>query len=62
MEPHVKELLREIAVTLLLQNAGEDRLVTGALQRALIKFDAAEDNEAAKYRGSIAGVPLEIRK
>jgi hypothetical protein len=62
MEDHVKDLLREIAVTLLMQNAGESNLVVGGLQRALIKFDAAENNEAAKYRGSIGGVPLEIRK
>jgi len=55
-------LLREIAVTLLMQNAEEGNLVIGGLSRALYKFDEIENNEAAQYRASIAGVPSEIRK
>jgi len=62
MEQHIKNLLREIAVTLLMQNAEEGNLVIGGLSRALYKFDEIENNEAAQYRASIAGVPSEIRK
>lgn len=41
MPDHVKDLLREIAVAIIMQNASE-RLITAELERALRKFDAVE--------------------